>query len=671
MVAADFGFFTAHESDSMVASVTERFTPSDINTETTNIAPDVAVNAAGHVAAFWSTAGGRLAGRIHDESGAPVTGLLDIDRGGDGLAQGVGVTALENGNFLATWTVRSDQLRDGPNNAAVVPAAQVFAADGTPQTDTFALAQQARYIGPDDDVVVAPLSDDQLLASWVTQGSNEDDQKLVGRRLTSEGTPLDAPYTIQTEDPLSGVGDVDAAGLENGGAVLVWDDNLRDEEGVENFVAIRAEIVDANGQTVRDRFLINETTVGDQSDPAVGALANGGFAVAWQDIPENASVPVTVQTRAFTAAGDGLGNETELAAPDNAGTTPTVTGTADGSYTVAWANANDAGIALELRQAAANGEPLGASASVAPTGANQVPELSARPGGGAALAWQSASEIGSPDTSIEVALLGQSSGATNMAPSAADDTGTTAAGETVALDVLANDSDPDGDTLVLDAVGTPADGNAQITDSGETGIAYTPDAGFVGMDTFTYTVGDGNGNTASANVDIEVTAADSGNDVPSDLPAIAGDLFVRANQTVSVANRLEVFGRSGGNEAIEIAQAVRGVELDANLERIDLSNALADYTFQVTDLGLQAFANDGMPVITMPSANQAVEIRFQDGSASLTQTGASTFDVVGIGAGDTIDGNRRTPDLSLDEGTSATALSTVAPSADVAALEAA
>jgi outer membrane protein OmpA-like peptidoglycan-associated protein len=72
-----------------------------------------------------------------------------------------------------------------------------------------------------------------------------------------------------------------------------------------------------------------------------------------------------------------------------------------------------------------------------------------------------------------------------------------------ALDVLANDSDPDGDPLTIVSVGMPAHGTATIA-AGR--ILYTPLTGYTGSDAFTYTISDPHGLTASANVAITVTA---------------------------------------------------------------------------------------------------------------------------------------------------------------------
>ena len=86
-------------------------------------------------------------------------------------------------------------------------------------------------------------------------------------------------------------------------------------------------------------------------------------------------------------------------------------------------------------------------------------------------------------------------GTGNTAPIAIDDNATTWQGEPVALDTLANDSDPDNDPLTIINVQAPANGIAEVMDGQ---IVYQPNPNFVGTETFTYTISDGNGNTATA-----------------------------------------------------------------------------------------------------------------------------------------------------------------------------
>ena len=92
--------------------------------------------------------------------------------------------------------------------------------------------------------------------------------------------------------------------------------------------------------------------------------------------------------------------------------------------------------------------------------------------------------------------------AVNDAPLAQDDTATTDFESDVTIPVLGNDTDVDGDTLSVTDVTDPANGSAVINADGT--ITYTPDAGFSGEDSFSYTVADGNGGTDTATVTVSV-----------------------------------------------------------------------------------------------------------------------------------------------------------------------
>jgi CSLREA domain-containing protein/uncharacterized repeat protein (TIGR01451 family) len=92
----------------------------------------------------------------------------------------------------------------------------------------------------------------------------------------------------------------------------------------------------------------------------------------------------------------------------------------------------------------------------------------------------------------------------NHPPQANADAATTNQGDGVSQNVLANDSDVDGDTLLLTAFdGTTAHGGTVVcSQSGDCTIA--PATGFVGSDTFAYIVSDSHGATSTATVTITV-----------------------------------------------------------------------------------------------------------------------------------------------------------------------
>jgi len=91
----------------------------------------------------------------------------------------------------------------------------------------------------------------------------------------------------------------------------------------------------------------------------------------------------------------------------------------------------------------------------------------------------------------------------NYAPTAINDVASLVMGSSTTIDVLANDTDPEKDALTIVSITTPANGTASIV-SGK--VLYTPNSGYSGADSFSYTVSDGNGNTTIANVDVTVLA---------------------------------------------------------------------------------------------------------------------------------------------------------------------
>ena len=91
--------------------------------------------------------------------------------------------------------------------------------------------------------------------------------------------------------------------------------------------------------------------------------------------------------------------------------------------------------------------------------------------------------------------------AANRAPTPADDLVSTAFDTPTTIDVLANDSDPDGGDVSLLAVTTPSRGTANIV-SGR--VRYTPPAGFSGLVTFGYTVTDNQGLVGAALITVQV-----------------------------------------------------------------------------------------------------------------------------------------------------------------------
>ncbi|WP_168200446.1 Ig-like domain-containing protein [Protaetiibacter larvae] len=119
----------------------------------------------------------------------------------------------------------------------------------------------------------------------------------------------------------------------------------------------------------------------------------------------------------------------------------------------------------------------------------------------------------------------------NRPPTAVDDDFGIRPGRTTILSVLDNDSDPDGDVLVISDHGavTESTGRLDLIDGGRA-LQFTPDPSYSGGVGFDYTIDDGRGGTTTARVSLRVVP-DGVNALPVELRTSATS--VEANQTVA------------------------------------------------------------------------------------------------------------------------------------------
>ena len=124
-----------------------------------------------------------------------------------------------------------------------------------------------------------------------------------------------------------------------------------------------------------------------------------------------------------------------------------------------------------------------------------------------------------------------------------------------AIDVLANDSDPDGDPLRVISVTAGAHGQVSIRGDGK--LDYLAQSGWVDGDQFTYTISDGKGGTASAKVTIAarlnrppVAVNDSISWMGSQMPAIIDVLANDSDPDGDPISVISVINGSNGTVSI-------------------------------------------------------------------------------------------------------------------------
>jgi hypothetical protein len=159
------------------------------------------------------------------------------------------------------------------------------------------------------------------------------------------------------------------------------------------------------------------------------------------------------------------------------------------------------------------------------------------------------------DTSGAVSNVGTISIVVNR-PTAEPDFATTMENTAVTMNIAANDSDPDGNQFLVPTsitITTPPT-NGSVTVSGAGIVTYTPAYGFVGTDTFAYTIADAHGATSNPAIDsVTVTGSMAPKPVIIGLPDQPGATSVvgqSANSLYVKALFRDILGRQADSAGL-------------------------------------------------------------------------------------------------------------------------
>ncbi len=255
-------------------------------------------------------------------------------------------TGLAGGGFVLSWT-----NFNGADTPQYAPRAQFFNADGSKSGDEFTPGSPEGPASIFSQIV--ELADGRLLAVWQdfrSSGDNSGSNGVYAQYIDAKGDPSGDAFLVNTTTAGDQTEPVIAA-LGNGGFVVAWTDGSA-SGGDTDGDAVRAQVFDAAGHKSGSEILVNTETTDQQSGPAVGLLANGDFVVAWED--ESHTAPDTsgtaVRAQIFEADGVKVGHEIVV----NTTTTfnqnnPVVTALADGGFIVAFQDDSHSGDDTDLQ----------------------------------------------------------------------------------------------------------------------------------------------------------------------------------------------------------------------------------------------------------------------------------------------------------------------------------
>lgn len=248
-----------------------------------------------------------------------------------------------DGSVLVTWR------NDDTDVSAVETEEFLFSRLYDPVTGTLSPVQE---VLKDKDIAASNAQSSIATGDVVTLGNGRflavafviNPNTLLGRLIGADGTALGpGPFTLASG--IANGGDFGVAALRGSGRfALVW-------EGVTGTVNIRLQIFTDTGTPIPGTLqTVNTTTAGAQRDPSVAELADGTFVVAWGDANTR-----TVRAQRFDADGVRIGTEfavSETFPPGRQAIETEITALEDGRFIVSWQQDRQDATNAKLGQAA-------------------------------------------------------------------------------------------------------------------------------------------------------------------------------------------------------------------------------------------------------------------------------------------------------------------------------
>ncbi|UJP04704.1 MAG: hypothetical protein LZF61_07500 [Nitrosomonas sp.] len=233
------------------------------------------------------------------------------------------ITALQDGGFVVGW---ESFEQDGDGGGIY---AQRFDSAGSKQGEAF----RANTYTADYQTlpVMASLQPGGFVVSWVSAGQDGEDGGIYAQRFDALGEGQGGEFPVNTHFAGNQGAPVIAA-LQGGGFVISWVSDSQDGEGE----GIYAQRFGAGGEKLNGEFSVNTHFSGNQGDPAIAVLQDGGFVISWVSDGQDGEGE-GIYAQRFDAGGDKQGGEF-LVNTTTAGnqSQPTVTALQNGSFVVIW-----------------------------------------------------------------------------------------------------------------------------------------------------------------------------------------------------------------------------------------------------------------------------------------------------------------------------------------------
>jgi hypothetical protein len=296
----------------------------------------VAVLSDGRFIVTWDTSdstqdgsGWAVKAQLFDANGVKIGSEFLVNTESAGLQKRPSVSELSDGGFVIAWESANAQ----PVGSTWGIKARIFGASGSPVGSEFLVSSTVGltdFNGPS----VTTLSNGNFVISW----DNSLPDNVLARIFSPSGTAIGSTFGINTN--LTAKQDTnDIIGLAGGGFVSVW--RTTDSTQDSNSDAVKAQLFDQAGTKIGGEFLINTNVAGSQTEPAIAALANGGFVATWAAAGTSQASDdgdlTAIKAQIFDASGNKVGGEFLVNTMAlHVQKQPVVTALPDGRFMIAW-----------------------------------------------------------------------------------------------------------------------------------------------------------------------------------------------------------------------------------------------------------------------------------------------------------------------------------------------
>jgi hypothetical protein len=493
------------------------------------------------------------------------------------------ISALTGGGFVAVWNDVGSHLSFGIK-------AQIFADNGSRVGNEFFVDTYPHQSG---GPTTTALANGGFVVSWVEGHYPDDDIKA--QIFDAHGDKMGAEFLVN-----SNVASIQLhpsiTALTNGDFVVSWQDgevgwddngnevNLGSQTlGDSTGDSIKAQMFAPDGSKIGGEFLVNTSTLGNQDRPAIAGLSGGGFLVSWQDDPApQGTVGPSIKAQMFALYD-------ALAITSDRGGASAAVGVAEGTTLVTTVTAVDPTAAGAIQFAISGGADASLFRIDALTGVlafNAAPDFEGPADAGKNNVYDVVVSVSNGHQTDSQAIAVS---VTNVVPTAQDDGVFFTIPQTpvkiAAATLLANDSNPDHDSLSLASV--QAATNGTVSFDGTT-VTFTPNKGYAGAVSFTYTLTDGRGDSDTAAVAVNV-ATSTINGVPTVPNAQGVTVAHTAGAHVSSGENGGKLSSTSGNPTFQGGAGQDGfiIQAGALAQSSGLTNGVA------ADAVIYGFANAG------------------------------------------------------------------------------